>query len=243
MSLNDADYVRRQYAGEQHLATRRSVWQPGADGRDPATSAVGVIATEVAAGGRRVLEVGCGAGIFADRLVREVPGVDLTATDQSARFVELTAALTEGHGVATREADLEHLPFEDASYDVVAALWMLYHLPDLHRGLAEIERVLRPGGLLVAVTNGDEHVALLRREAGGLPEVTQFSRENGEAALARHFDDVRREDFSGRAVFPDHAAAMAYLTSSQEDVAWDLPWFDGPREYAGASSLFTARRR
>ena len=61
----------------------------------------------------------------------------------------------------------QDLPYADESFDVVAALWMLYHVPDVDRALAEVRRVLRPGGLFVAVTNGDGHVADLRREAGG----------------------------------------------------------------------------
>ena len=54
------------------------------------------------------------------------------------------------------------------------------------------------------MTNGDEHVADLRREAGGAPVVTTFSSENGEAALRRHFADVDAARTSRtRAVFPD----------------------------------------
>ncbi len=88
--------------------------------------------------------------------------------------------------------DVQHLLAPDASYDVVVAAWMLYHVPDLDRGLAEVRRVLRPGGTFIAVTNGDEHVAALRREAGGAAMRTTFSRENGEESLLRHFDSVVR---------------------------------------------------
>jgi SAM-dependent methyltransferase len=106
---------------------------------------------------------------------------------------------------------VEHLPFRDDAFDVVAALWMLYHVADLQGGLAQVRRVLRPGGLFVAVTNGDEHVADLRREAEGGPVVTAFSSETGEGVLRHHFGRVGREDIATRAVFADHAAAAAYL--------------------------------
>ena len=228
------DHVREQYAHEGNLETRGSVWRPAADGRDPATLALDAVRHERP---RRVLEVGCGTGGFAERLAGALPDSAVVATDQSPRFVELTAA----RGVEARVADVQDLPFEDDAFDAVAAMWMLYHVPDLHRGLAELRRVLRPGGLLVAVTNGDGHVADLRTEAGDGPVVTQFSTQNGEEALRQHFDDVRREDLATRAVFPDHAAALAYLRSSLEDIAWELPAFTGPREYAGEVTVFLAR--
>ncbi len=138
-------------------------------------------------------------------------------------------------------ADVQDLAFGDDTFDAVAAMWMLYHVTELDRGLAELRRVLRPGGRLVAVTNGDSHLADLRREAGGEPVLTHFSSENGEAALGRHFETVTRQDLHTRAFFPDHAAAVAYLRSMQEDVDWQLPAFDGPREYAGHVTVFVAR--
>jgi ubiquinone/menaquinone biosynthesis C-methylase UbiE len=168
--------------------------------------------------------------------VSALPDADVTAIDQSERFVEMTAS----RGVNVRQADVQELPFADDSFDVVAAMWMLYHVPDVQRGLAEIARVLRPGGILVAVTNGDEHVAQLRRDAGGTPAITSFSSENGETVLRQHFAGVRREDFATRAVFSDHASAVAYLSSSSEAVDWELPHFDGSREYAGHVTMFVA---
>lgn len=231
--MTDRDEVRAQYAREDNLLARRSVWQPAADGRDPTEVAAAVVR---ASGPRSILEVGCGTGAFAERLTADNPAATVIATDTSERFVELTAA----RGVDARVADATDLPFADGSFDLVAAMWMLYHVPDLDAALAEVRRVLRPGGRFLAVTNGDEHVADLRREAGGGPVVTQFSSQNGEAALLRHFGRVSREDLRPRAVFPDHAAAMAYLASSHEDVAWDLPAFDGPREYLGQGTVFVA---
>jgi SAM-dependent methyltransferase len=225
--------VRAQYATEEHLLTRRSVWQPALDGREPTEIA---LAATRAAAPRDVLEIGCGTGAFAERLVAQHRHARVIATDASARFVELTAA----RGIEACVADASALPFADASFDLVAAMWMLYHVPDLGRALAEARRVLRPGGCLLAVTNGDGHVADLRRAAGGTPALTQFSSQNGEVALRRHFATVGREDLRPRAVFPDHRAAAAYLASSQEDVAWRLPDFAGPREYAGEVTVFVA---
>ncbi len=232
--MTGAGAVRRQYATESNLETRRSVWQPTTDGRDPVEVAAAIVR---ASGPRAILEVGCGTGVFAERMTADNPAATVIATDQSERFVQLTAE----RGVDARLADVKDLPFADDSFDLVAAMWMLYHVPDLDRGLAEVRRVLRPGGRFLAVTNGDEHVAQLRRDAGGAAAITGFSSENGEPALRRHFDDVRREDLRTRAVFPDHAAAVAYLASSNEGLGPDLPAFDGPREYAGHVTVFVAR--
>ena len=111
--------------------------------------------------------------------------------------------------------DVQHLLAPDAATTSCVAMWMLYHVPDLDRGLAELRRVLRPGGTLVAVTNGDEHVADLRREAGGVAggdDVQQRERRGGPAPALRR--RRRRDDLETRAVFPDRDAALAYLRSS-----------------------------
>ena len=99
--------------------------------------------------------------------------------------------------------------------------------------------MLRPGGTFVAVTNGDDSLADLRKEAGGRPRRHRFSSENGEFALSRKFSDVRRQDLETRAVFADHASAQAYLDSADEGLV--LPPFDGSRTYAGHVTVFEAR--
>jgi SAM-dependent methyltransferase len=169
--------------------------------------------------------------------VEENPQAAVLATDRSARFVELTSA----RGVSAQVADVQDLPFADGAFDVVAAMWMLYHVPDLDQALSEVRRVLRPGGLFVAVTNGDQHVADLRREAGGGPVVTAFSSGTGEVILRRHFARVDREDIATQAVFADHAAATAYLATTDQALAAGLPFFEGERTYSGATTVFLAR--
>ena len=231
---NDPEVVRDQYADESRLEIRRSVWRPTTDGTTPQDVAAAAVA---AAHPTRLLEVGCGTGAFAERLAAENPGCSIVATDQSFRFVDLTGA----RGVEARVANVMDLPFPDTSFDVVVAMWMLYHMSDLDRGLAEVRRVLRPGGTLVAATNGDGHLADLLVDAGGQPLVTQFSTENGAVALGRHFADVHQTDVATRAVFPDHASACAYLATFDESLAAGLPAFGGAREYAGATSVFLAR--
>ncbi|GAA1935962.1 class I SAM-dependent methyltransferase [Nocardioides hwasunensis] len=231
--LSDPDHVREQYADEGRLETRRSVWHPTDDGRDPSNEAFKAI-DRAMTGDSDVLEVGCGTGVMAER-INALPGVTLVAIDLSERFVELTAA----RGIDARQGDICYLPFEDDSFDVVYAGWMLYHVRDLDRGLNEVRRVLRPGGTFVAVTNGDDNLADLLREAGGRVRAKSFSSENGEFTLSRKFSDVRTQDLETRAVFPDHASAQAYLDTHGEGLV--LPHFDGPRTYPGHVTVFEAR--
>ncbi|MCW2816369.1 MAG: class SAM-dependent methyltransferase [Nocardioides sp.] len=234
MSLTDPGRTSAQYDTEERLAIRQSVWHPTIDGREPSTEALAAI---VATSPRHVLEVGSGTGAFAARLAAALPDAEVVAVDRSARMVELTAS----RGLEARVADAQALPFDDDSQDAVAACWMLYHVPFLDTALAEVRRVLRPGGTFVAVTNGDEHVADLIRASGADVVPTHFSSENGEAALRRHFDEVSRDDFATRAFFADRETALAYLESRQEPVTWSPPTDGWPRECAGHVTVFVAR--
>lgn len=232
--MSDFRNVDAQYASEAPLSVRMSVWRPTVQGRSPQDDASAAVrATDP----RSVLDVGCGTGVFAARLAAQLPPCRVLAVDQSQQMAKVTAA----RGIAAHRGDVLHLAFADGVLDVVTALWMLYHVADLDRGLREIRRVLRPGGLFVAVTNGDAHLAGLLTEAGGSPILTGFSSENGAAALGAHFQHVEQTDLATRAVFPDHDAAVAYLATFDSGLAAGLPWFEGSREYAGATTMFVAR--
>jgi ubiquinone/menaquinone biosynthesis C-methylase UbiE len=165
-------------------------------------------------------------------------GASVLATDQSRAMVDST----KERGVRAEVADADHLPYADGSFDAVAAMWMLYHVPDLDRTLAEVRRVLKRGGILVAATNGMQHTADLRAEVGLGPAITQFTAKDGASLLSRHFDEVESTLTTGRAV-ADHATAKAYLATFAPDLAGRLAPYDGTRTYTGSGAVFVARRR
>ena len=109
--------------------------------------------------------------------------------------------------------DVQSLPFEDASFDTVVAAWMLYHVPDLDRGLAEIARVLarraaRGGDELGAASRGGARHAGVSM-VGRLPSTGTTASE----ILDRHFAAVERIDVDGWVTFPDAEAIRRYVRS------------------------------
>jgi ubiquinone/menaquinone biosynthesis C-methylase UbiE len=94
--------------------------------------------------GRDVLEVGCGTGL----LLRRIAGFA-----KSARGVDLSPGMLErarARGLDVSEASATSLPFPDASFDVACSFKVLAHVRDIHRALAEMARVVRPGGHVLA---------------------------------------------------------------------------------------------
>jgi SAM-dependent methyltransferase len=231
--LNDPDAVREQYATEANLEARRSIYA-NAEGPDPREVAFQAIA-EVAP--KRVLEVGGGPGELSQRIATEI-GAEIIMVDISARMVELAGQ----RGVDAQVGDVQNLPFADESFDCAVAAWMLFHVPDLHGGLAELKRVLRPGGRLVAVTNANEHLADLRAIAGSAAWARVFSRENGSELLERHFVRVERRDADGWVTIESAEAVRAYVASLGQDVTRELPSFQLPLRVRRASSVFIAEK-
>jgi SAM-dependent methyltransferase len=94
-----------------------------------------------------VLEIGVGMGADHLRWARSRPR-SLTGVDLTPRAVELTRQRLGLAGLASelRVADAENLPFPDASFDLVYSWGVLHHSPDTPRAIAEVRRVLRPGG-------------------------------------------------------------------------------------------------
>lgn len=104
--------------------------------------------------GGRVLEVGCGRGIALPPLTRKLAPRSLTAIDIDAGLVEEAIRHAEQRGVPAtiRQADVRRLPYPGGSFDIVIDFGTCYHIDRAAHALAEIERVLVPGGFLVYET-------------------------------------------------------------------------------------------
>jgi demethylmenaquinone methyltransferase/2-methoxy-6-polyprenyl-1,4-benzoquinol methylase len=95
-----------------------------------------------------VLDLASGTGDFSLLVARHYPGSKAVAVDLTERMLQLARARGLSQTVC---ADAGILPFPDASFDCVFIGYGLRNFPDLERSLAEIERVIRPGGLLVSL--------------------------------------------------------------------------------------------
>lgn len=136
--------------------------------------------------GARVLEAGCGTGLLlahARRDARLALGVDLSRG-------MLGHARRKGLGVA--QATIERLPFSDRSFDVVYSFKVLAHVVQIEAALAELSRVVRPGGTMVLeFYNAHSLRHVVRRLRPGL----KISERTTDAEVYTRFDslgDVRR---------------------------------------------------
>jgi len=232
MRYDDPAHVQEQYEREDNLRARQSLYE-----EVEGPNALEVLwQTLVEWKPRLVLEVGGGPGELAQRMQQEL-GATVAFVDSSPRMVELARA----RGVDAQVGDVQDLPFEDGIFDTVVAAWMLYHVPDLNRGLAEVARVLKPGGALIAVTNSVHHLSELR-DLVAAPDMwaDAFSRENGESRLGRHFAHIDRFDMETVVTVRDRQKLVAYcdsMMSTTQPVPEDV---EIPFVVHGRSSIFLA---
>jgi len=135
-----------------------------------------------------VLEIGCGHGRTLAKLAHRAAEGFVAGIDPSDVMVRLAArrlrsAIARGRA-DVRRAEAAHLPFEDARFDAVLAVHVLYFWPDPSVELREIHRVLRPGGALVLGFRPDDRGARASLPDSvyhlrPLPEIEKLLREAG----------------------------------------------------------------
>lgn len=131
---------------------------------------------------KKILDVGAGTGRLCVRMARL--GAEVTALDISSVMMESLKSKvkshTQGASVSSEKSrleifvgDAEDLLFEDESFDIVIATFLIVHLKDLHRFFDEAYRVLKPGGLFL-VTNINQRKAPAVKTKEGLIEIESF---------------------------------------------------------------------
>lgn len=172
----------------------------------------------------KVLELGCGSGaMWMACPARIPPGWSITVSDFSPGMLDSAwrNLVTLKRGFKFEEIDAQSIPYDDETFDIVIANSMLYHVPDRHKALGEIHRVLKVDGMLVAATAGKDHLKELHGwfEPFNSPMETStfsnpFTLENGLAQLQPFFDPVETRRYPDGLRVTEIPPLMAYLKST-----------------------------
>jgi ubiquinone/menaquinone biosynthesis C-methylase UbiE len=100
--------------------------------------------------GEKILDVGCGTGSLTFALAGAADVSEIAAIDYSPVFVEEASRRNTDRRIKIRQGDACALPFEGGSFDRALALLVLHFVPDSGKAVAEMRRVVRPGGVVAA---------------------------------------------------------------------------------------------
>ncbi len=170
--------------------------------------------------GCKILELGCGtAGMWQGRLDSIGAGSTLVLSDLFEGMLELARENTSGaNNVEHKIIDIQNIPYTDGTFDFVIANMMLYHVPDLSAALAEVRRVLKPGGKFYAATIGENGINKFLSEAlaphGVTLEINKaFTLQSGANDLSKHFQSVQSREYIDSLEVTDTNDMVNYVLS------------------------------
>ena len=146
--MNDTSVVKQQYATANNLNTRISIHDKYS------TNKVGfgnwIISNYEINKGMKVLELGCGTGDIQKNRESIINDCSkLIFSDISEGIIATTKENVGNYdNVEYKVLDIQEIPYEDDTFDIIIANMMLYHVPDIYMGLAEVRRVLKRDGYI-----------------------------------------------------------------------------------------------
>ena len=171
----------------------------------------------------KILELGCGHGLLWKENATRIPSIwDITLSDLSSGMLDSAwrNLVVTGRNFKFKEIDAQSIPFEDEMFDAVIANHMLYHVPDRAKVIAEIKRVLKPGGHLIATTVGDHHLKEITDWFRQLHKsevwdsfANLFMLENGLAQLKPFFPNVTVSRYEDSLHVTELEPLVAYFRS------------------------------
>lgn len=150
--------------------------------------------------GLKILDVGCGAGRLTKFLRDEGADVkggqaEVYAADISEEMLKIIEKKLPG--VQTVQAGMDKLPFEDNSFDIVTAAFVIVHLETLEKSFEEVYRILKPGGFFIVTNVNQRKPPKLKLKGGGKIVIkSQYHRpEAVKEALEGCFFAIEKEEF------------------------------------------------
>lgn len=153
----------------------------------------------------RILELGCGNGGQWEGRIGSLPSdATLVLSDYSEGMVDIVwEKYSSFPKVLVQRIDIQDIPFPEATFDIVIANHMLYHVPDLPRAIHEVYRVTKSEGRFYSSTNGNGgmipylHNAIKKfyPETTAYSETLSFNLQNGKEILGKHFSDIQQIDY------------------------------------------------
>ena len=225
MERNDSSAVREQYRTSDNLDIRIRIH------RQYSTNRQGFgnwIASHYRIGqGAAVLELGCGTGdIWVGREDMAAKCAKLVLSDFSeGMLAQARKNLRAQKGISYSVVDIQDIPFGDGTFDIVIANMMLYHVPDIQKGLAEVRRVLKENGTFYCATYGEngimEYLCGLFREYGVQDRSNhRFTLQNGRKQLSGFFSSVARYDYADalKVTNPEDIADYVYSLAGMTEL-------------------------
>ncbi|MBR6365451.1 MAG: class I SAM-dependent methyltransferase [Lachnospiraceae bacterium] len=200
MSISDKNTVEKQYNTSNHLNTRISIHDKYSTNKQGFGN--WITSHYDIREGMKVLELGCGTGsmwVGKGELVAKCS--QLILSDFSAGMLEQTkSTLADLEGIEYQVIDIQNIPYADQTFDVVIANMMLYHVPDLERGLREVRRVLKEDGTFYCATYGENGImeyiyGLFEKYDVKASPNHAFTMQNGADKLGNVFDEVKRFNY------------------------------------------------
>jgi ubiquinone/menaquinone biosynthesis C-methylase UbiE len=171
----------------------------------------------------KILELGCGHALLWKENVSRIPaGWDITLSDLSSGMLDAAwrNLVVTGRAFQFKEIDAQSIPFEDETFDAVIANHMLYHVPDRPKTIAEIKRVLKPGGRLIATTVGENHMKEMMNwyRQVHISKVWEsfanpFTLEHGLEQLQPFFSEISISRYEDNLQVTEIEPIMAYIRS------------------------------
>jgi SAM-dependent methyltransferase len=217
--------TRSAYADDRHLRSRQAIYAYAEVPVDlqRRTSTVEWDGTQL------VADVGCGNGLDLRPLVLEHRCRHAFGIDLSPGMLRSLEDLGRSGRLSLIQADAQRLPLRDRGVDVAVAMHMLYHVADIPAAVRELRRIVRPGGTVLASTNGADTMAefwdladAAVSERLGRPlsvrPVQSFTIENGREILEDAFPEVTLHRHDLPLSFPSAEPLVSYVGSVREPI-------------------------